>query len=71
MLFANHCKIEVRFICDTHKQPDCFYFSKDNNIPTVTCKYGLPDRKCSNDNAIEQTVKHYFLNRIYKDADKT
>ena len=69
-IIANYCKANIRFICTTHDQRICVYFNQDNNIPTSTCKFGMPDRKCRNDKAIRQGLEFYIYMRDKNEKSK-
>ena len=60
----NYCKIEIRFVCNTHSQSNCNFFEKDISIPSLTCKFGLPDRKCRNDKANQKALMSFAINRL-------
>ena len=64
---GNYCDAEVRFICKTHNQPICIYFKQDEDIPSLVCKYGLPDRKCRNENANQLSLNYYQVVRKWED----
>ena len=66
-IIANYCKAEIRFICKTHNQPSCVYFKQDKSIPSLACKYGLSDRKCSNEKANRQAIKFYLMVKKWED----
>jgi len=65
-VIRNYCKPEIRFICNTHYQSNCIYFEPDNNIPSLTCKFGLPDRKCRNEKAIKQSFRSLYKHKYLR-----
>jgi hypothetical protein len=69
MTIQNSCKLEVRFICTTHNQPECSYFKKEwrqaFSTPNV-CYFGLPDRKCSNIKANKRALQKFTVDLTLK-----